>query len=154
MKRYLQRRQVIKALIDANSMQNISNLQIQASLIKLMINSVYGYSLLNEASNKYKVFVIIPLRRFKRSRKNIKYASIGYVTDKKFCTVERINKKSQMFSVKRILPEIGSLILQVSKVILLRALYFILSHADPSKLHFCYTDTDSIHVALSEQSIR
>lgn len=152
MKSYLQRRQNIKSLMERASDTNISNLQIQSSLIKLLVNSVYGYTILDEASNKYKMYSIITTKHFRKKTNKSRYAPLGYITEDKFCTVQHINKSS--LKVKRILPEIGSLILQSSKIILLKAIYFIFSHACPTKCMFLYSDTDSIHIALSEHSIR
>lgn len=85
-----------------------------------------------------------------------KYAPVAQEinnTDK--VIVGLVSKSAQDgFTSKRILPEYGHLILQSSKVILLQAIYFICSHLCPTKCQLLYCDTDSIHLALAEKTLR
>ena len=160
MNQYLLRRQAIKLELEKPLSKNaLNSLNIQSSLIKLLVNSVYGYCLLEQASNKYQCFVI----KSKQSLKNLSGKLVKKYEPTSFCLpgttkwfivgLKNVYKNSGFIS-KRILPEIGSLILQASKVHLLKCLYFILSHTCPTKCQFLYCDTDSIHLSLSQSTLR
>lgn len=155
MESYLKRRQSIKVEIDQTTdSKKLISLQIQASLIKLLINSVYGYCLLDESSNKYRTYRIIQTNNYKKSLNKYKpYAEC--ILNSNYVIAECLSEsKINGFDTKRMLPEYGTLILQSSKVILLKSLYFILSHLCPTKIQLLYCDTDSIHLAMSEKTLR
>ena len=85
-----------------------------------------------------------------------KYSPIAQeIKNSKKVIVSLVSKSAQDgFVSKRLLPEYGNLILQASKVILLRAIYFIFSHVCPTKVQLLYCDTDSIHLAMAELTLR
>ena len=138
---YLQRRFEIKQQIITNPN---TSLKIRSEIIKLLMNSSYGYCLLDYNSQRCLSYTYISKKRFNKQR------NIGYlVANSDYVRVQ--NNKKQEFQYCAM--EIGSTILWYSKVIFFDALYFILKCADPRKLQYIYSDTDSLHVIISENSL-
>ena len=133
----LQLRQNLKKQIKTESnLQTKQNLEIRAELIKLMLNSCYGYTLCNLNSNKFKHFE----NRTKNTSKNI----ISCIEIDKNCfLIEK--KKNKIENFQTLLGHVGCSILFYSKIILLKRLYFLLHYFNPTKAQLLYMDTDSAH---------
>ncbi len=122
--------------------------EIQSELIKLMLNSCYGFTLCNITSNKFKVF---------ENRKNTP-SSIKAQNRIKSCIqlgeniyLVEINKNIND-SFQTLLGQIGSYILYHSKIILVKRLYFLLKYLNPAKAQLLYMDTDSAHFLLKHKN--
>ena len=115
------------------------NYEVKAELIKLMLNSCYGYTLCNLSSTKFKQYINrrkIP----KRSSKNI--VSCIQMANNMFL-VQTKNPPKEEFST--MLGHVGCYILFNSKIILLKRLYFLLKYLNPRYAQLLYMDTDSAH---------
>ena len=117
------------------------NYEIKAELIKLMINSCYGYTLCNLSSSKFKIFE----NRSTMPKKTSKIKSVFQFEEKVFL-VEKIKKVKESFPT--LLGHVGSYILFNSKILLLKRLYFLLKFLNPRFAQLCYMDTDSAHFLL------
>jgi DNA polymerase family B len=125
------------------------NLEVQAELIKLCLNSCYGFTLCNLGSSKFKSFrnaQSLPRHKMKNSKilSSIKLAEKVYLHE---ITHSSLNTFSTM------LGHVGSNILFFSKIILLKRLYFVLKHLNPSKSQLLYMDTDSAHILLHHEKL-
>jgi DNA polymerase elongation subunit (family B) len=115
--------------------------EIQSELIKLMLNSCYGFTLCNVASTKFKTL---------ENRKNIpnkskardKIKNVIQLGEKIFLV--ELNKTIND-SFQTLLGQVGSYILFHSKIILIKRLYFLLKYLNPTKAQLLYMDTDSAH---------
>jgi len=119
------------------------NLEIKAELIKLMLNSSYGYTLCNLSSSKFKEFTAkysIP-----KSKRLHKFKS-GIQIDAGVFLFE-VNPQHQ-YLFQTMLGHVGSYILFHSKKILAKRLLFLLKYLNPTKAQLCYMDTDSAHFLL------
>jgi hypothetical protein len=122
------------------------NFEIQAELIKLMLNSCYGFTLCNLTSNKFKQF---ENRTFTPKNKRnivscIQFQKNVFLVEKNKCTLEPF---------QTLLGHVGCYILFHSKIILLKRLYFLLKYLNPQKAQLLYMDTDSAHFLLQNKSI-
>jgi len=124
------------------------NYEIKAELIKLMLNSCYGFTLCNLTSTKFKCLnnrSYFP--RHEKRRHNIlsciTIAENIYLTEKK----EQLD-----FSFQTLLGQVGCSILFNSKIIFLKRLYFLLKFFNPTKAQLLYMDTDSAHFLLKNNS--
>jgi hypothetical protein len=114
------------------------NYEVKAELIKLMLNSCYGYTLCNLTSKKFKQFENRQV--FPQKTDNIVTcvqlsSSVFFVQTKK--------TPKELFST--MLGHVGCYILFNSKIILLKRLYFLLKFLDPRLAQLLYMDTDSAH---------
>ena len=118
-------------------------LEVKAELIKLMLNSSYGYTLCNLSSTKFKQFINkwtpAKLSDYKKFKSGVKLADQTYLFER--------NIRSKFF-FQTMLGHVGSYILFQSKIILLKRLYFLLKYLNPSKAQLLYMDTDSAHFLL------
>lgn len=135
-------RKTLKELIKNEKDTTIrQNYEIKAELIKLLLNSCYGFTLCNTNSSKFKVF---------QNRKSLpkNNGKINYCIElcPKVYLVE-LNKKIEE-PYQNMLGQIGCYILFHSKIILLKRLYFLLKHLNPTMAQLCYMDTDSAHIGL------
>ena len=122
--------------------------EIQSELIKLMLNSCYGFTLCNVGSNKFKTL---------ENRKNVpttikakKRIKMGIQFSEKIFLIE-INKPNKD-SFQTLLGQVGSYILFHSKIILIKRLNFLLKYLNPTKAQLLYMDTDSAHFLLKHKT--
>jgi len=143
----LQKRKELKHLIKNETDITIKQtLEIQAELIKLMLNSCYGFTLCNLTSSKFKCFKNAQsLSKHKAFTKKIK--SSIQLAPKVF--LNETYAIQPPFST--MLGHVGSSILFFSKIILLKRLYFVLKYLNPSKAQLLYMDTDSAHILLHKK---
>ncbi len=126
------------------------NYEIKAELIKLMLNSCYGFTLWNLTSSKFKPFknaYIVP--KHKARRKNVK-SCLKLANN---CYLLEMNKISQE-TFSTMLGHIGCSILFHSKRILLKRLDFLLKYLSPVKAQLLYMDTDSAHFLVKHKNLK
>ena len=127
--------------------------EIRAELVKLALNSCYGYTLCNLTNTKFKMFEnrFGPPRHSAR-RKNIKMCiklqNNVYLVEKH---KRDILQSDAPFST--MLGHVGCSILFNSKIILLKRLYFLLKYLCPSRAQLLYMDTDSSHFAVFSKNL-
>lgn len=136
---YLQERLALKNQIVIN---DSPQLQVKATILKLIMNSAYGYSLLNINGDKFTSFKYVEQKTFNRQKNmGINIPNTNYY---------RVKQTKTQNTFPFIAQEIGSCILWQSKKIFFNCLYFLLYCLDPTKAMFLYSDTDSIHLCISE----
>jgi hypothetical protein len=144
-------RKTLKTLIKNETNPNQKqNYEIQSELIKLMLNSCYGFTLCNLTSSKFKLYSIrstLPLSLKRQSKINscIKLNSTTYLVE---------NKTKQLFPFATLLGHVGCSILYNSKIILLKRLYFLLKYLNPRHAQLLYMDTDSAHFLLKHKNFK
>jgi hypothetical protein len=144
-------RKTLKSLIKNEKDQRIKqNYEIQSELIKLMLNSCYGFTLCNLSSSKFKSYCIrnsFPSTLERQSRINscIKLNSSTYLVE---------NRAKQIFPFASLLGHVGCSILYNSKIILLKRLYFLLKYLNPRFAQLLYMDTDSAHFLVKHKNFR
>jgi len=121
-------------------------LEIKAELIKLMLNSCYGYTLCNISSQKFKQYE----NRRKKPNKSAKIKSCLEM-EKNIFLVEI--KKTYEESFPTLLGHVGCYILFNSKIILLKRLYYLLKFLNPKLAQLLYMDTDSAHFLVKHKSL-
>ncbi len=125
------------------------NYEIKAELIKLMLNSCYGFTLCNLTSSKFKTFRNsnnVP--KHKNRRKNIK-SCLKLANN---CYLLEMNKIAQE-PFTTMLGHIGSSILFHSKRIFLKRLGYLLRSFNPTKTQLLYMDTDSAHFLVKHRNL-
>jgi hypothetical protein len=144
-------RKTLKTLIknETNPSQK-QNYEIQSELIKLMLNSCYGFTLCNLTSSKFKSYSIrntfsLSLKRQSKINSCIKLNSSTYLVE---------NKTKQLFPFATLLGHVGCSILYNSKIILLKRLYFLLKYLNPRHAQLLYMDTDSAHFLLKHKNFK
>jgi len=145
----LSERKQLKQLIQMETNPDVKqNLEVKAELIKLMLNSSYGYTLCNMTStkfkhfeNKFSLYKKFPFHQFKSG---VKLSDQAYL-------FEKDPKHPVLFQT--MLGHVGSYILFQSKIILLKRLYFLLKYLNPSKAQLLYMDTDSAHFLLQNPNL-
>lgn len=136
-------RKNLKILIkNEKNIEKKQNYEIRSELIKLMLNSCYGFTLCNLTSSKFKMLTTIKKipRKTTKARKKI-ISSIEL--NKNFYLVEK--KKTGLYPFETMLGHVGCAILFHSKIILLKRLYFLLKYLNPKNAQLLYMDTDSAH---------
>ena len=123
------------------------NYEVKAELIKLMLNSCYGYTLCNISSQKFKQF---ENRRTKPSSTNGSIRSCLQL-EKNVFLIEKTKKHEESFPT--LLGHVGCYILFNSKVILLKRLYFLLKFLNPKLAQLLYMDTDSAHFLVKHKAL-
>jgi hypothetical protein len=122
--------------------------EIQAELIKLMLNSCYGFTLCNLTSSKFKTF-----KNLKRSPQHAirkqKIVSCVQLSDRVFLAEYRRTQLQNPFET--MLGHVGCSILFHSKIILLKRLNYLLSLLNPTKAQLLYMDTDSAHFLVKHK---
>ena len=116
--------------------------EIKAELIKLMLNSCYGYTLCNLNSSKFKQFenrTTAQLRNHKNIVSCFEFSSNAFL-------VQTTKEPDEEFTT--MLGHVGCYILFYSKIILLKRLYFLLKYLNPRRAQLLYMDTDSAHFLL------
>lgn len=147
----LKQRKDIKECIKQETDPEIrQNLEVKAELIKLMLNSCYGYTLCNLASTKFKKFEnrrYLPRKALKKGKNKNKNYCIKLT---EFCYLVEIGRTDQKL-FQSLLGHVGCYILYNSKIILLKRLYYLLKYLDPTCAQLLYMDTDSAHFLLKHQ---
>ena len=122
--------------------------EIQAELIKLMLNSCYGFTLCNLTSSKFKSF-----KNLKRSPRSVvqkqKIASCVQLSDHVFLAEYKTGQIQNPFET--MLGHVGCSILFHSKIILSKRLNYLLSLLNPTKAQLLYMDTDSAHFLVKHK---
>jgi hypothetical protein len=115
--------------------------EIQSELIKLMLNSCYGYTLCNLNSTKFKQFV----NRTRAPNQNKRFINVRscFEMSKNVYLIEL--KRSQPQEFTTMLGHVGCYILYYSKIILSRRLLYMIQYCDPRFTQLLYMDTDSAH---------
>ena len=124
--------------------------EIKAELIKLMLNSCYGFTLCNLTSSKFKCY------------ENRKSAPHTLASQNRIMSCVQITKNTYLIEKKNsikqpfqsLLGHVGCSILFHSKIILLKRLYFLLKYLNPTKAQLLYMDTDSAHFLLKHKHFR
>jgi hypothetical protein len=138
----LQLRKELKILIkNENNVNTKQVYEIRSELIKLMLNSCYGFTLCNTTSSKFKIFQNRTHSPQHRKRINTISSCIQIANNVYF--VEKKKKIDQPFQT--LLGHVGCYILFHSKIILLKRLLFMLQYLNPTKAQLLYMDTDSAH---------
>jgi hypothetical protein len=122
------------------------NYEVQAELIKLMLNSCYGFTLCNLTSNKFKKFE--NRRRIPKSFANIESC---YEFGKNIYFVQLKTKIKEDFST--LLGHVGCTILFYSKMIFSKRLLFINQFLCPTMAQILYMDTDSAHILVKHKKL-
>jgi len=136
-------RKSLKNLIKhENDLSLKQNYEIKAELIKLMLNSCYGYTLCNLTSTKFKQYE----NRRHISAKNYKNLVSCFKFSKNVYLVQ--TKKTHLEEFPTMLGHVGCYILFYSKIILLKRLYFLLKYLNPQQAQLLYMDTDSAHFLM------
>jgi hypothetical protein len=137
-------RQTLKNLIKIEQDPVIKqNYEVKAELIKLMLNSCYGYTLCNLTSNKFKQYE----NRMQLPQKTDNIVTCVQLSNSVFFVQTKKTPK-ELFST--MLGHVGCFILFNSKIILLKRLYFLLKFLDPRYAQLLYMDTDSAHFLVKE----
>ena len=127
-----------KIKIETNPLQK-QNYEVKAELIKLMLNSCYGFTLCNINSKKFKKFT----NRRRRPKINC-VLSFKFLPNVFLVQTKEIPREK----FTTMLGHVGCYILFNSKIILLKRLYFLLSFLDPRCAQLLYMDTDSAHLLV------
>lgn len=119
--------------------------EIQSEIIKLLLNSCYGFTLCSVNSGKFKCFRnarTLPSHKLRlaKIKTSIELAPKVFLN-------EYIIHRPDPFETT--LGQVGASILFNSKIILLKRLYFLLKYLNPCKAQLLYMDTDSAHFLLS-----
>ena len=144
----LKERKQLKELIKIETdLQRRQVYEIKAELIKLMVNSCYGFTLCNLTSTKFKSFEnrrCLPYKKKAREKINscVKIDDNVYIVEL---------KKTIKEPFETLLGHVGCYILFNSKIILLKRLYFLLKYLNPSKAQLLYMDTDSAHFLVKHK---
>jgi hypothetical protein len=121
--------------------------EIQSELIKLMLNSCYGFTLCNITSNKFKMLenrINLPNSTQRKNR----LKSCIQLSDKVY--LAELNKQVKE-PFQTLLGHVGCYILYHSKIILLKRLYYLLKYLNPTHAQLLYMDTDSAHFLVKHK---
>jgi len=119
-------------------------LEIQAELIKLLLNSCYGFTLCNVNSSKFKSFKNTWTLATHKNRLS-KLKTSFQLAKNVFLNEYFVNIQDPF---ETMLGHVGCSVLFSSKIILLKRLYFLLKYLNPTKAQLLYMDTDSAHFLL------
>jgi hypothetical protein len=138
-------RKDLKTLIKLEKNSEIrQRLEIKAELIKLMLNSCYGFTLCNLNSSKFKCFRnlhCVP----KHNKRKTKIKSCIELSPQVYLAEFKTELQEPF---ETMLGHVGCVILFNSKIILLKRLVFLFKYINPTQGMICYTDTDSAHFLL------
>jgi hypothetical protein len=123
--------------------------EIQAELIKLMLNSCYGFTLCNLTSSKFKTFKNLKMSPKHTDRKQ-KITACVQLSDRVFLAEYKTSQLQNPFET--MLGHVGCSILFHSKIILLKRLNYLLKFLNPSKAQLLYMDTDSAHFLVKHKN--
>jgi hypothetical protein len=122
--------------------------EIQAELIKLMLNSCYGFTLCNLTSSKFKTFKNLQ-RGPKHIRQKQKIASCVQLSDGVFLAEYKTSQLQSPFET--MLGHVGCSILFHSKIIFGKRLNYLIKFLNPTKAQLLYMDTDSAHFLIKHE---
>ena len=123
--------------------------EIKAELIKLMLNSCYGFTLCNLTSSKFRMLKNLQTLPKTKKRKQ-KLKSCVELSCRVFLAECKRTEVRNPFET--ILGHVGCSILFHSKIILLKRLYFLLKFLNPTKAQLLYMDTDSAHFMVKHEN--
>jgi hypothetical protein len=115
------------------------NYEVKAELIKLMLNSCYGFTLCNLSSTKFKQYEnrrCVPTKNLKNIVSCFQFSNNVFLVQ---------TRKEQLEEFPTMLGHVGCYILFHSKRILLKRLYYLLMFLNPRHAQLLYMDTDSAH---------
>jgi hypothetical protein len=122
--------------------------EIKAELIKLMLNSCYGFTLCNLTSSKFKTFKNLQ-NRPKGIQQKKKIHSCVQLSENVFLAEYKTSQLQNPFET--MLGHVGCSILFHSKIILLKRLCYLLEFLNPTKTQLLYMDTDSAHFLVKHK---
>lgn len=138
-------RQALKTLIKKETNTVLKqNYEVKAELIKLMLNSCYGYTLCNLTSTKFKQFenrLKIP-NNFKNVISCFRFSKGVYFVQ---------TKKPSKEHFSTMLGHVGCYILFYSKIIFHKRLFYCLKYFNPKLVQLLYMDTDSAHFLVKHK---
>jgi hypothetical protein len=134
---------------EANKEQK-QNLEVKAELIKLMLNSCYGFTLCNVSSQKFKSFEN-QQKLPKKKIRNKKFKRVLKLEDHVYL-VEKKKKNTESFQT--LLGHVGCYILFHSKIIFFTRLYFVTQFLNPTLAQLLYMDTDSAHFLVKHKILK
>jgi len=143
----LLRKQLKELIKNEKDSQKKQNFEIRAELIKLMLNSCYGFTMCNLGSSKFKYLE----NRTTKPKRKINSTIIACIKFKP--NVYLVEKKQSKDIFETLLGHVGCSILFNSKIILLKRLYFLLKFLNPTKAQLLYMDTDSAHFLVKHKKI-
>jgi len=135
-------KQLIKQETDIVKKQNY---EVKAELIKLMLNSCYGYTLCNLSSTKFKQFE----NRRRAPTKNLDNIVSCLQFSENVFLVQ--TKKEYPEEFPTLLGHVGCYILFHSKIILLKRLGYLIRFFNPRHAQLLYMDTDSAHFLVKHK---
>lgn len=140
-------RQILKAQIKKEKDPIVKqNHEVRAELIKLMLNSCYGFTLCNLTSNKFRSFEnrrTIP-KSFEHIKTCFEFKTNVYLVEKKKKIIEEFST---------LLGHVGCKILFYSKIIFSKRLLFISQFLCPTMAQILYMDTDSAHILVKHKKL-
>ena len=140
-------RQILKAQIKNEKDPIVKqNHEVRAELIKLMLNSCYGFTLCNLTSNKFRSFEnrrTIP-KSFEHIKTCFEFKTNVYLVEKKKKIIEEFST---------LLGHVGCKILFYSKIIFSKRLLFISQFLCPTMAQILYMDTDSAHILVKHKKL-
>ena len=146
----LEKRKDLKEMIKVeNDPEKKQIYEIKAELIKLMLNSCYGFTLCNLTSTKFKSFTNLQTIPRHKHRKE-KILSCVQLSSRVFLAELRKSSITQN-PFETMLGHVGCSILYHSKIILLKRLYYLLKFLNPTKAQLLYMDTDSAHFLVQHK---
>jgi hypothetical protein len=122
--------------------------EIKAELIKLMLNSCYGFTLCNLTSSKFKTFKNLQSAP-KHAQRKQRIVSCIELTEGVFLAEYKTSQIQNPFET--MLGHVGCSILFHSKIILLKGLHFLLEFLNPTKAQLLYMGTDSAHFLVKHK---
>jgi hypothetical protein len=144
----LKMRSDFKSLIkNETNLEKKQIMEIKAELLKLMLNSCYGFTLCNLVSSKFKCFTNYrQISTNKNKRKNL-ISCIQLLPNVFLAEI----KKNLNEPFETMLGHVGCSILFYSKIILMKRLDFLIRNCDPTKVQLLYMDTDSAHFLVASE---
>lgn len=121
--------------------------EVKAELLKLMLNSCYGFTLCNLTSTKFTLFenrTSCPKHKNKLDKLK---SCIQLDTNVYIVELKKVIKEP----FETMLGQSGCNTLNESKKILLKRLYFLLKYLNPTQAQLLYMDTDSAHFLVKHK---
>ena len=121
----------------------------KATFLKLILNSVYGYTLCR-INTEATPFSVEFLRSYKYQLANCSAEGplVGLTRVGSSHVAVQVRSYDASLSIGTPLGSVGATILGGSKVLLLEAIGFLVRYLDPSLAELVYVDTDSVFLAL------
>jgi len=142
------RNQLKKEIKNEKNLERKQILEIKAELIKLMLNSCYGFTLCNLTSSKFKTFKNLKTCPNMKKLKQ-KIQSCVQLSENVFLAEYKTSQIQNPFET--MLGHVGCSILFHSKIILEKRLCYLLVFLNPTKAQLLYMDTDSAHFLVKHK---